>query len=34
MKWEGNRRFVEESILLGVNIAIWTQTTSKTLCDT
>lgn len=34
MNWEGNGRFMEESILPGVNIAIWTQTTSKTVCDT
>lgn len=34
MKWEGNGRFLEESFLLYINIAIWTQTTSKTACDT
>lgn len=33
MKWEGNGKFME-SFLLGVNIAIWAQTTSETVCDT
>lgn len=34
MKWEGNGKFMQESFLLSVNIAVQTQTTSKSVHDT